>query len=738
MKYDWLKFPQVADVFEEATTLAKADRSSVVTEWHFLLSLLRFDSVWRSFSAPEKLRMQLWDEAESASDGKLKSGATPVWNAKFRGAILAAAERLRRGSGASLPQPLHFVAALHEFGSAELREVMEQFGYGRRSSDDNDGEAGGDERRHLPKSEADALARFTVELVEQAAKKKFCGISGRDAETDAVMRTLARRSKCCPVLVGRPGVGKTAVVEALARRIAEGDVPACMKNAKIYSLNTGALIAGASFYGQYEGRLRAVVDAVRKKPYGILFVDELHTLMTSGGNHDNAVTAGNILKPELASGELRLIGATTEEEYRRFIEADGALERRFTPVQVREPDAEECFAMLRRCRSTLEKYYRAKFSDEVLRRALDLACRFLPQRALPDKVFDVLDEAGADQLLNGKAGEELDVGRVEAAVARVARLPHLPEAAADRLAPLRNLKTALASRIFGQGRAIEFLDRAVKLAESGFGVGRSGTRGNFFFNGSTGVGKTALARRLAEALAIPLVKFDMSEFAGETAVSRLIGAAPGLVGYDRGGELVNAVRENPHCVLLLDEIEKAHPAVHRLLLQVMDDGVLTDSRGRRADFRQVYLVFTGNVKAVVGKAVGFDAAPQAATSVLAGSFPPEFRSRLTAVVEFDALSDEVLGRIVESAFAELAKRASGSGITVALDDSARAELVRRAAAEDAGARPVARLVEKFAALPLAEFLIDGRFGKRLKFAYQRGEFRFVRSVAVCKSISPAV
>ena len=724
MDFEWMKFPQVADVFDEAVTLAGDNDSSVVTEWHLLLSLLRFDSVWKSFTAPEKLRERLWETAESVSDGALNPGKKPEWQPKFRNRILTEAERLRSDADESLPLPSHFASALFDFGSPKLREIMEKFGFGKGDAAekrDNDSSGG---NRHLPKSDVEALERFTVELVARAAKNPLPSVFGRRAETDALMRTLTRRRKCCPVLVGRPGVGKTAVVEVLARRIAEGDVPAAMKNCRIYSLNTGSLIAGASYRGQYEGRLRAVVNAVKKQSGGILFVDELHALLNSGANHDDALTAGNILKPELASGELRFIGATTEDEYRRFIEADGAMERRFTPIQVREPGKDECLEMLRQCRGTFETYYHAKFTDELFGTALELACRYIPQRALPDKVFDVLDEAGADHLLNGgKDGTELSVERLEAAVAHAARLPHLPKGAADALAPLRTLNDALKHRVFGQDAAVAVLCRAVKLAESGFDVAERGTRGNFFFNGTTGVGKTELARSLAETLAVPLVKFDMSEYSSEYSVSRLIGAAPGLVGYDEGGALVNAVRENPHCVLLLDEFEKAHPAVHRLLLQVMDDGVLTDSRGRRAEFRQVYLVFTGNVKSRTAAAVGFGAESKR-ESVLAEKFPPEFRSRLTAVVEFDALSDEILGRIVDRTFDRLRERAEAKGFTLALDDSAKTEFVRRAAARDEGARPVARLVEKFAALPLAELLIRGTRKKNMKLVYEKGGFRY--------------
>ena len=715
MEYEWLKFPQVAEIFDEALVLAKDDGREFVTEWYLVLSLLRFDSVWVRFKNQNKLKKELFHSAEFGPDCKLDTDA-----------LFAAAEQLREAAGENLPSPLHFTQALYRIGTEELKETLNRFGYDeQRTPDDHRNLT---DNQHVPKSDAEALARYTVELVNIAKKNALPSVSGRDEECNALLRTLVRRKKSYPVLVGQPGVGKTAVVEALARRIAEGRVPDNMKNWKIYSLSSGNLIAGASYRGQYEGRLRAVVNAVKKQENAILFVDELHALLTSGTNSGDALTAGNILKPELASGELKFIGATTEDEYRKFIEADGAMERRFMPIQVKEPSRKECFEMLVKSRPAFEKYYQAKFPDPVFHAALELVCQFIPQRRLPDKVFDVLDDAGADHLLNApEKGRELSIERLENAVARIARLPHIPHGSASRFTPLRKLEEELKQKIFGQDDAVRCLCRAVKLAESGFSVAASGTRGSFFFNGPTGVGKTEIARQLARILSIPLVKFDMSEYSSDTGVARLIGAAPGLVGYEEGGLLVNAVRETPHCVLLLDEIEKAHSAVHRLLLQVMDAGTLTDSHGRTADFKQVYLIMTGNVKTHKSAPMGLG--PQNSTEALkpdlTDSFAPEFRSRLTDSSQFAPLSEEVLGKIVDSKFELLREQAEEKGFFVSLAASARCELVKRAAERNEGARPVGPLLEEYAALPLAEKLIQNEAGENMKLEFLKGKFCYV-------------
>ena len=715
MDYEWLKFPQVAEIFDMAADLAKDDGRECVSEWYVMLSLLRFDSVWDQFNNHDELKKKLFHSAQQEQECKVDTDA-----------LFEDAERLRESAGDNLPSPSHFTRALYHIGSEKLKDTMNRFGYDEQlePSDRRDIT----ENQHVPKTDAEALSRYTIELVALAKKNPLLSVSGREEESEALMRALVRMKKCCPVLVGQPGVGKTAVVEVLARRIAEGRVPDAMKDRKIYSLSSGDLIAGASYRGQYEGRLRAVVNAIKRQKDAILFVDELHGLLTSGTNSGDALTAGNILKPELASGELKFIGATTEDEYRKFIEVDGALERRLMPIQVKEPSRKECFEMLVKSRPAFEKYYQAKFSDSIFHAALELVCQFIPQRRLPDKVFDALDEAGADFLLNEpRKGMELSVERLENAVARIARLPHIPHGAAGSFTPLRKMEDNLKQVIFGQDDAIRCLCRAVKLAESGLSVSASGTRGAFFFNGPTGVGKTEIARQLAKTLGIPLVKFDMSEYSSDTTVARLIGAAPGLVGYEEGGLLVNAVRETPHCVLLLDEIEKAHHAVHRLLLQVMDAGTLTDSHGRTADFKQVYLIMTGNVNTTRNAPMGFGRRETDETDKpdLTERFAPEFRARLTDSIQFAPLSEEILGKIVDAKFECLRKQADEKGFSITLADSARIELVRRAAERNEGARPIGPLLDEFGAGPLVEKLIQNETGIKMKLEFMKGEFRYV-------------
>lgn len=715
MDYEWLKFPQVAEIFDMAADLAKDDGRECVSEWYVMLSLLRFDSVWDQFNNHDELKKKLFHSAQQEQECKVDTDA-----------LFEDAERLRESAGDNLPSPSHFTRALYHIGSEKLKDTMNRFGYDEQlePSDRRDIT----ENQHVPKTDAEALSRYTIELVALAKKNPLLSVSGREEESEALMRALVRMKKCCPVLVGPPGVGKTAVVEVLARRIAEGRVPDAMKDRKIYSLSSGDLIAGASYRGQYEGRLRAVVNAIKRQNSAILFVDELHGLLTSGTNTGDALTAGNILKPELASGELKFIGATTEDEYRKFIEADGALERRLMPIQVKEPSRKDCFEMLVKSRPAFEKYYQAKFPDSIFHAALELVCQFIPQRRLPDKVFDVLDEAGADFLLNEpRKGMELSLERLENAVARIARLPHIPHGAAGSFTPLRKMEDNLKQVIFGQDDAIRCLCRAVKLAESGLSVSAAGTRGAFFFNGPTGVGKTEIARQLAKNLGIPLMKFDMSEYSSDTTVARLIGAAPGLVGYEEGGLLVNAVRETPHCVLLLDEIEKAHHAVHRLLLQVMDAGTLTDSHGRTADFKQVYLIMTGNVNTTRNAPMGFGRRETDETDKpdLTERFAPEFRARLTDSIQFAPLSEEILEKIVDAKFECLRKQADEKGFSITMADSARGELVRRAAERNEGARPVGPLLDEFGAGPLVEKLIQNETGINMKLEFMKGEFRYV-------------
>jgi len=555
------------------------------------------------------------------------------------------------------------------------------------------------------------LEAYATDLVARAAAGRLDPLVGRDAEITRMAQVLCRRRKNNPLLVGEPGVGKTAIVEGLARRIHEGAVPEPLKAARIFALDLGALLAGSRYRGDFEERLKAVLKALGHEPGAILFVDELHTLVGAGATSGGAMDAANLLKPALASGELRCIGATTFQDLKGSLDRDRALSRRFQVVEVNEPSAEDALAVLQGLKSAYESHHGVKYSDEALEAAVRLASKHLSERRLPDSALDVVDEAGAAQKLLPKKVRVKQVGstEIEAVVARMARVPAATVSADDRMS-LQTLEAQLRAQIFGQDPACEAVASAIKLARSGL---RDPLKpmGCFLFAGPTGVGKTELSKQLAKALGIAFLRFDMSEYQEKHAVARLIGAPPGYVGYEEGGLLTDAVRKAPHAVLLLDELEKAHPDLFGVLLQVMDHATLTDSHGRSADFRHTVLVMTTNVGAreLSARQVGFAEAGgrRSATGTLEKAFSPEFRNRLDAILQFAPLGRPEMERVADKHLRELEAQLAGKAVTLACTPEARAWLADKGYDPAFGARPMARLIERELRRPLAEALLFG-------------------------------
>jgi len=559
------------------------------------------------------------------------------------------------------------------------------------------------------------LEAYASDLVARAAAGRLDPLVGREAEITRMAQVLCRRRKNNPLLVGEPGVGKTAIVEGLARRIHEGQVPEPLKAARIYALDLGALLAGSRYRGDFEERLKAVLKALAEQAGAILFVDELHTIVGAGSTGGGAMDAANLLKPALASGELRCIGATTFQDLKGSLDRDRALSRRFQVVEVNEPSSEDALGVLQGLQAAYEKHHGVRYSAEALEAAVRLASKHLPDRRLPDSALDVVDEAGAAQKLLPKKERVKQVGpaEIEAVIARMARVPVASVTADDREA-LASLEASLRAQIFGQDAACETVASAIKLARSGL---RDPLKpmGCFLFAGPTGVGKTELAKQLAKALGIAFLRFDMSEYQEKHAVARLIGAPPGYVGYEEGGLLTDAVRKSPHAVLLLDELEKAHPDLFGVLLQVMDHASLTDSHGRSADFRNTVIVMTTNVGAreLSARQVGFAEAGgrRSATGTIEKAFSPEFRNRLDAILQFAALGRREMERVADKHLRELEVQLAEKAVTLTCTPKARAWLAEKGYDPAFGARPMARLIERELRRPLAEALLFGPLAK---------------------------
>jgi len=613
----------------------------------------------------------------------------------------------------------HAVYYLHQQGVTRL-DVVNFIAHGIKKNDppestkssdapaDGEDAASGGEKGE----KASPLEQFTVNLNQLAKDGKIDPLIGREYEVERVIQILCRRRKNNPLLVGEAGVGKTAIAEGLAWRITQGDVPEILAEAIVYALDMGALLAGTKYRGDFEQRLKGVLKALKDKPHGILFIDEIHTLIGAGAASGGTLDASNLLKPGLSSGQLKCIGATTFTEYRGIFEKDAALSRRFQKVDVVEPTIEQTVEILKGLKSRYEEHHNVKYAVAALQAAAELSAKYINDRHLPDKAIDVIDEAGAAQriLAPNKRKKTITKAEVEEIVAKIARIPPANVSNDDR-GKLKTLERDLKSVVFGQDKALDVLTSAVKMARSGLGKGDKPI-GSFLFSGPTGVGKTEAAKQLAYIMGIELLRFDMSEYMEQHAVSRLIGAPPGYVGFDQGGLLTEAITKKPHCVLLLDEIEKAHPAIFNVLLQVMDHGTLTDNNGRKADFRNVIIVMTTNAGAeTMNKAsIGFtnprEAGDEAAD--IKRLFTPEFRNRLDATVSFKSLDQNVILRVVDKFLLQLETQLAEKKVEVTFTDTLRKHLAKKGFDPLMGARPMQRLIQDTIRRALADELLFGR------------------------------
>jgi ATP-dependent Clp protease ATP-binding subunit ClpA len=556
------------------------------------------------------------------------------------------------------------------------------------------------------------LKQYTVDLNALALEGKIDPLIGREDELERVIQTLCRRRKNNPLLVGEAGVGKTAIAEGLARRIVEDNVPDILKDAQVYSLDMGALLAGTKYRGDFEQRLKAVLKELKEAPNAILFIDEIHTLIGAGAASGGTMDASNLLKPALSSGALKCIGATTYQEYRSIFEKDTALSRRFQKVDVPEPSVEQTIEILKGLKSRFEDHHNIKFTAAAITCAAELSARFINDRHLPDKAIDVLDEAGAAQRILPKSKQKKTIGKheIEEIIAKIACIPTRTVSHDDRNA-LKNLDRDLKTTVFGQNKAIDTLARAIKMSRSGLGNPQKPI-GSFLFSGPTGVGKTEVAKQLAFAMGMPLHRFDMSEYMERHAVSRLIGAPPGYVGFDQGGLLTEAISKQPHCVLLLDEIEKAHPDVYNILLQVMDHGTLTDNNGRKADFRNVVIIMTTNAgaEALNKTQIGFTKTASAGDEMIdiKRMFTPEFRNRLDAIVSFAALDRDVILRVVDKFLMQLEEQLHDKKVDAVFTEKLKEHLAENGFDPLMGARPMARLIQDTIRSALADELLFGR------------------------------
>ncbi|KQO80939.1 ATP-dependent Clp protease ATP-binding subunit ClpA [Rhizobium sp. Leaf262] len=589
-----------------------------------------------------------------------------------------------------------------------------------RGAEENENEAkpvrgGSEEDSSAPKKQQDALKAYCVNLNEKAKGGKIDPLIGRHAEVNRTIQVLCRRSKNNPLYVGDPGVGKTAIAEGLAKRIVEGKVPEALKNDTIFSLDMGTLLAGTRYRGDFEERLKQVVKELEEFPGAVLFIDEIHTVIGAGATSGGAMDASNLLKPALSSGAIRCIGSTTYKEYRQFFEKDRALVRRFQKIDVNEPSIEDAIEIMKGLKPYFEDYHHLRYTNEAIKAAVELSARYISDRKLPDKAIDVIDETGAAQMLlpASKRRKLITEKEIEVTIATMARIPAKTVSKDDEMV-LANLEKELRSVVYGQDIAIEALSTAIKLARAGLREPNKPI-GSYVFSGPTGVGKTEVAKQLAASLGVEMLRFDMSEYMERHTVSRLLGAPPGYVGFDQGGLLTDGVDQHPHCVVLLDEIEKAHPDIYNILLQVMDHGSLTDHNGKKIDFRNVILIMTTNAGAseMAKSAIGFGSSKRSGEDeeALNRLFTPEFRNRLDAIIPFSPLPTAVIHKVVQKFVMQLETQLSERNVTFDLHEDAIAWLSEKGYDEKMGARPLGRVIQEHIKKPLANEILFGKLKK---------------------------
>ena len=708
---------------------AGAKRHEFLTPEHLLLALLDNGSaadVLRACNADlEKLRSELEELLESTTPliPKNETGREAQPTLGFqrvvqRAIFHAQTQGKKEVNGAGVlvavfsEQESHAVYLLKQQGISRV-DVVNYIAHGTTKDggepepqESVDGEEVDEEKAQSP------LEAYATNLNEQAKKGLIDPLIGRADEVERVVQVLSRRRKNNPLLVGESGVGKTAIAEGLAKMIVDGQVPEVISESRVYALDLGALLAGTKYRGDFEKRLKNLLNELKEEPNQILFIDEIHTIIGAGAASGGVMDASNLLKPLLASGEIRCIGSTTYQEYRGIFDKDRGLSRRFQKIDVEEPSVEDTYRILKGLKSRFEEHHHLKYTDRALKVAAELAERYINDRYMPDKAIDVIDEAGAFQQLQppSKRKKQISVSDVEKMVAKIARIPPSNVSASDKEA-LRNLDSDLKMVILGQDKAIDSLSSAIKLSRAGLKEGEKPI-GSFLFSGPTGVGKTEVCRQLSKIMGIDLVRFDMSEYMERHTVSRLIGAPPGYVGYDQGGLLTEAITKQPHCVLLLDEIEKAHPEVFNLLLQIMDHATLTDNNGRKADFRNVVLVMTTNAGAqeMSRGSIGFETQDNSTDGmeVLKKMFTPEFRNRLDAIIQFDTLPKKVIENVADKFLVEIQAQLDDKKVVLEIDDAARDWLVENGYDEAMGARPMQRLIQTKIKKELAEDILFGR------------------------------
>ncbi len=725
--------PELDFTIQKAFMMARAARHEFLTVEHLLLALLDNSSAKRVLEGCDadlaSLHKKLDDfikqntpavpEDEVADDSDVDTQPTLGFQRVIQRAVISLADKSQRGDGVD---GAHILVSIFSEKDSDAVFFLEEQGITRLkvtqfishgpATEKTAEEPQKDNAQTAATEKKSALEQYTINYNQLAAEGKIDPLIGRDSELERVIQVLCRRRKNNPLLVGEAGVGKTAIAEGLALKIVQQEVPDILSEAVVYGLDIGVLLAGTKFRGDFEQRLKNLLKEIETKPNTILFIDEIHTIIGAGSTSGSSMDASNLLKPALSSGRLRCMGATTYKEYRGIFEKDHALSRRFQKVDIVEPSIEDTVAILKGLKSRFEEHHQLEYEVEALEAAAELSARYMNDRHLPDKAIDVIDEAGAAQRLVPEDKRKKLIGKVEveAIISKMARIP-AQTVSTDDINKLSTLERDLKTMVFGQNQSIEALTAVIKMSRSGLGK-TDKPIGSFLFSGPTGVGKTEVAKQLAKILGVELIRFDMSEYMERHAVSRLIGAPPGYVGFDQGGLLTEAISKNPHAVLLLDEIEKAHPDIFNILLQVMDNGSLTDNNGRKADFRNVVIIMTTNAGAQLlnTKSIGFNNSRQAGDEMIEIKrlFTPEFRNRLDAIIPFAPLNQEVILRVVDKFLLELEQQLQAKRVEATFSDKLREHLAAKGFDPLMGARPMQRLIQDMIRKALAEELLFGR------------------------------